>query len=512
MAITRRQFLKRTGLATAGTLFGPSLFGDPFVRRAMASTIGTRYLIAFFLDGGNDGFNTVVPVANGTLGGTLRDAYEDARGTGGGGLRLTPAQLGLSGIGSDFQTNTPLAFHPGLRGFQGFGSITAGNGGLKALYDDGDVAVVQGCGYPDYSLSHEESRVIWQTANPQGIPAILGKGWQARALNAGGYAGSDIPGVAIAQSVSLDLAGSNTSVLAIGSLSDFTFPYDDEFPDDVTAKAAAFKGLYDLAMAPADLQDLLRYIGSSGDATRRAAASYPGLDELYLGDDDRKVFDELYGGIGRSTARDLREIAKIIYGVENGIDDVDAHFFELSNGGYDTHADQGGADQDGQHFQLHAEVGAALKVFRDDLRDMGQVLHGDPDSIWGRTTILVWSEFSRRIQQNDNGTDHGSQGPLFVIGGKVRGGVYGNHPNANEAACDDEGNTVYHHTGDQHDSTDFRDVYGTVLKHWVNVPAATVAAILPTDTVPPDGVPEEYWTTANFDLVRPSDGQSLFEP
>ena len=61
MAITRRQFIKRTGLATAGTLLGPSLFSNPFVRQAMADTIGHRYLVVLFLDGGNDGLNTVIP-------------------------------------------------------------------------------------------------------------------------------------------------------------------------------------------------------------------------------------------------------------------------------------------------------------------------------------------------------------------------------------------------------------------------------------------------------------------
>jgi uncharacterized protein (DUF1501 family) len=143
---------------------------------------------------------------------------------------------------------------------------------------------------------------------------------------------------------------------------------------------------------------------------------------------------------------------------------------------------------------------------------MGQVLHGNANAIWDRTTVLVWSEFSRRVPQNDNGTDHGSQGPMFVIGGKVNGGVYGNHPNINDAALDDEGNTRYHHTGDDHDSTDFRDVYGAVLKHWVNVPAPTVATLLPTDTVPGGGDPTRYWTTADFDMTRPSDGQPLIAP
>ena len=60
-----------------------------------------------------------------------------------------------------------------------------------------------------------------------------------------------------------------------------------------------------------------------------------------------------------------------------------------------------------------------------------------------KVCVVVWSEFSRRIPQNDNGTDHGSQGPMFVIGGGVTGGVYGNHPNIDAAALDDDGNTVY---------------------------------------------------------------------
>jgi uncharacterized protein (DUF1501 family) len=509
MAITRRQFLKRSTLATAGTLAGPSLFANPFLRQAMATTIGNRYLIVLFLDGGNDGLNTVVPVANGTTG-TLRTAYANARGTGGGGLQLAPGDLAATAIAPDWATGTPLALHPGFRGFQGFDGITAGDGGLKALYDAGDVAVIQGCGYPRYSLSHEDSRTIWQTANPLGVPSLLGKGWVARTLAAGGYGGSDIPAVAIESRVPPDFVGSPTSVLAINSLRGFSFPYDDAYPGDEGAKRTAFLQLYGEALPPGEPQPALQYIGTTGIATLTSAESYPPLHGDYVS--DRTSFNNLYGAVGRSTSRDFREVAKIIYGVERGVPNVAARFFELSNGGYDTHSDQGAAAPAGQHYQLHAEVAAALKIFRDDLVNMGQVLHGDPGAIWNRTTIVVWSEFSRRIPQNDNGTDHGSQGPMFVIGGKVNGGVYGNHPNVNESAWDGEGNTVYHHTGDDHDSTDFRDVYGTVLKHWVNVPGATVATMLPTDTVPPGGNATRYWTTADFDLARPADGQPLFAP
>ena len=86
MAITRRQFITRSGLATAGALVGPSLFGSPWLQRAAAATIGDRYLIVLFLDGGNDGLNTIIPAPG--FGGILRPAYEVARKAGGGGLRV----------------------------------------------------------------------------------------------------------------------------------------------------------------------------------------------------------------------------------------------------------------------------------------------------------------------------------------------------------------------------------------------------------------------------------------
>jgi uncharacterized protein (DUF1501 family) len=107
----------------------------------------------------------------------------------------------------------------------------------------------------------------------------------------------------------------------------------------------------------------------------------------------------------------------------------------------------------------------------------------------------VYSEFSRRIEQNDNGTDHGSQGPMFVIGGKVNGGIYGNHPNIEPSAIDDDGNTVYSQApGPGFRSTDFRDVYGTILKHWLNRSEQPPAVRMMLATRP------NYWITCNFDM------------
>jgi len=468
MAITRRQFLKRTGVVAAGGLLGPGLMQNMWVRQALADTIGDRYFVVLFLDGGNDSLNTVIPATNGS--GTLRNAYEAARQTGNGGLRITPAQLSATLIGSDPSTGAQLGLHPGFIG-------------LKNLYDLGKVAVVQGCGYPEYSLSHEQSRSIWQTANPLGLGSLAGTGWVGRHLSSN-YTSTNIPGVTIADSVALELRQYTTSVLALRRLDEFGFPYDDFNGDDTDAKRDAFAALCSAASAGGQASQI--YIGDNATATLTSSESYPPLDGAYKS--DRGSWNQQYGDLDTSVARGFREIAKIIYGVNNGATNVNARFFQLSNGGYDTHSDQGDAATDGQQYALHREVGDALELFYQDCADMGVV---------DKVCVLVWSEFSRRIEQNDNGTDHGSQGAMYVIGGGVNGGVYGHHPNINEAALDDEGNTVYTQDANPYRSTDMRDVYGTILKHWLNMPPPT---ILSNVFQPDPGPAQFYWTVPNFDL------------
>jgi len=490
MAITRRQFIKRSGFVTAGTLLGPQLFTNVFMRQAYAALEdNNRYFVIIFLDGGNDGLNTVVPAGTATAG-SLRAAYNAARTN----INITEAELTNSLIDNDPGTDTQLGLHPGFNVPGDFFQNGTGAGGLKALYNANMVAVIQGCGYPEYSLSHDEARGIWRT----GVPLIgsAGTGWVGRYL-AANYGGNEIPAVNIDDSIVGEFRQSATSVLAIRDLDGFSFPFDQAHAEDigdpildVGKKAWAFRQLNLSAIAGGQPSSV--YIGNTGTATLDATNAYQNLSQIY--DTDRTAFRDLYDDIGRSTAHDLREIARIIYGVEQGVPNVNARFFQLSNGGYDTHSDQGGGESTGQHFSLHAEIGASLKVFFDDLADMSPGLEN-------RVTVMVWSEFSRRIPQNDNGTDHGSQGPMFVIGGSVNGGVYGKHPNIDESALDDEGNTEYTQSPGNHRSTDFRDVYGTILKHWVSLPDTTVQAFLPLDnTTDANNDPDHYWRSANFDL------------
>lgn len=480
MAISRRQFLKCSGTAAAGALLTPRLFGSSFVQDALAA-IDNRYFVVLYLDGGNDGLNTVIPT-----GGVLRPWYESARNAGAGGLRLGLADLANTAIGNDPNTGSSLALHPGFRASPTGG---AGDGGLHALYQQGKVAVIQGCGYPDYSLSHEDSRLIFQTADPS-LSLYGGNGWVGRHL-AQAYVGQvgAIPGVTIRNSVAADFRQSTTSVLAVRRLRDFRFPYDPDYDSQAEqdARDAAFGLLH--AQAQAGVDPGFRYIGSAGATTLDSANAYPALNSLYNNNATRAAFGRLYDngtppGVNRSTSRDLLEVAKMIWGTEQGM--IGSRFFWVENGGYDTHSDQGAGQTDGQHFGLHSEVGASLKVFYDDLASMG---------VADRVCVMVYSEFSRRVLQNDNGTDHGSQGPMFLIGGKVKGGVYGNHPRIDPAELDGEGNTRYRQAGSNlgFESTDFRDVYGTILNKWM---AVNPFSVLTVDS----GDPTRNWTAPNFNM------------
>jgi len=484
MAISRRQFLKRTGWTAAGGILAPGFFRNPLLGRALADVIGDRYLVSLYLDGGNDGLGTVIPAQNGGL---LRGYYEQVRNfAGAGAIGIDVADLEKPTGFNDPNTGEQLGFHPGLAA-------------IRQLYDQGMVAVVQGCGYPEASLSHDVSTTAWETGDPLG--ALAGSnGWAGRYL-ATQYTGTDIPGVAVASRVPGEYIQNATSILAIRRLSNFGFPFDNEYPGDKDAKKTAFDALFGAAAGSGT--DLVKFVGNSGVATKLATESYPVLhsDYLSLRSDFNDMYSALNNGNSFSTARDLREVAKVVFGVARGVPNVAARFFQVSNGGYDTHSDQGGADPAGRHYGLHREVAESVKLFFDDLADMavgaapGSGLENLPDKV----CVLIWSEFSRRVFQNDNGTDHGTQGPVFLIGGGVNGGIYGNHPNIDPAVVEtNDGNTIYsQNPGDGFRSTDIRDVYGTVMRHWMNLnDPVLLASLLPID----GGDPNEYWTVADFDL------------
>jgi uncharacterized protein (DUF1501 family) len=464
MGINRRNFLAGSGLLGAGLATMP-IFGNPFVRRALAN-IGNRYLVVVFLDGGNDGLNTITPIDNG--GGTLRQDYDAHRTT----LAIDPGDLLV--LGDDPLSGAALGLNPALSGF-------------AQLHAASRLALIQNCGYPDPNLSHEKSKQIWQTASPLGVNT--GDGWLGRGLDLHGYGSSEIPVVATGDRIPGEFAQRSTGVLTIREIEDFGFPADDELAGDESARREAFASLY--ASAATGGPDVLRYLGATGTAMLGATASYPPLHDAYAS--SRPGFLEAWNSLGGEVAPQLREIAKVIHGVNSGVPGVESRFFHATQFGFDSHASQGRAVAGGWHYDRMRDLGDALALFYDDLEDMGLA-----DDV----LVLVWSEFGRRVQQNANGTDHGTAAPLFLLGGAVNGGTYGPHANLAESALDWGGNPPYSQDpADPFRSRDFRDVYGTILKHWVGLDeAALLASVLPPDPAGLD--PNAYWTpgTHNFDL------------
>ncbi len=460
MPISRRQFLTRTGLASGGLLL-PSWLGNPFVQTAAAAAAG-KSVVVIHLDGGNDALNTVTPIDDGA--GTLRTDYEANRTN----LRL-PAG-GLLPIGADANTGAQLGLNPAL-------------GGLKWLFDDGRCAIVQGCGYPEPRLSHDGSNQAWRTGFPV-ASASSPNGWVGNTLVELGYVGTDIPAVNIGKKVAPSFRQAVTNVLAFESLDDFGFPYDLDHPGDDAAKRACFAAQAAEAEAAAQAQQ--GYAGATSTSALLATESFV---QSYA--DDRGAWVALYDIVGSPAAHDLREVAKVMYGVSLGVPGMDARYFQVSVSGFDTHSNQGTGDPGERHYELLRGFNEALQLFYLDCNDMG---------ILDDTLIVVWSEFGRRVKENGNGTDHGSLGPVFILGGNVVGGLYGNHPDIAPGSLDVHGNQSYSQNPlNPYRSTDFRDVYGTVLEQWLCIPEATILSqILPPESLAYD--PNEYWVDGNHDF------------
>jgi uncharacterized protein (DUF1501 family) len=126
------------------------------------------------------------------------------------------------------------------------------------------------------------------------------------------------------------------------------------------------------------------------------------------------------------------------------------HLFHVTIGGFDTHANQAG-----QHAQILKDLSNSVGAFFQDMKNRG---------LADNVMAVTFSEFGRRVKENGSaGTDHGAASPMFVVGGKVKGGLYGAYPSLDSL---DDGNLHY--------NVDFRRVYATVLEKWLGADSAAV--------------------------------------
>ena len=347
-----------------------------------------RILVVVELSGGNDGLNTVVPYRN--------DEY----------YRVRPT-LGIPKSEAIAITDE-AGFHPSLVGFE-------------RLYKDGLMAVVEGCGYPNPSLSHFSSMGFWHTGVPNAGEAL---GWVGRFADTHTPKGTPNAIINIGSSQSLAVRGEVHSPLVFDNPSQLRREGSEE-------EKAALKGFSRERETANPALDFLRSTAKnaaySGALVRNAWAFYHTPVDY---------------GIGAGLATDLRKVAALIAA------DLPTRIYYVSYRGnaFDTHVHQ--ADL---HSRLLMYTADAVHGFMQDLQRIGR---------GNDVAVMMFTEFGRRVEENaGRGTDHGTAGPMFVVGKDVQGGFHGNTPSLADL---DDGNLKM--------TTDFRRVYATMIAEWMGYP------------------------------------------
>ena len=414
---TRRRFLRTSLLGAAASWTLPVFLEKTFFALdAMAADALTQVttgrdgtiLVVLQMAGGNDGLNMVVPFAD--------DAYHRAR-----------PQLALP-ADKILPLNSYAGLNPRLTG-------------LKSLFDEGHLAVIQGVGYPNPNRSHFRSTEIWQTASD--AERVEREGWLGRYFD-NCCAGSDpTVGVAIGNEMPQAFTARTPTGVVFSRPEQFRFQSSEEesffrqLNEPADGTLAAPEGGSIGAIAGGTSSDL-----SAADFLQRTA-----LDAQLSSDKILEIARKSKPAVAYPAgplANNLSLIARMIGG------GLTTRVYYASQGGFDTHAGQANA-----HNRLMTELNDALAAFVADLRQQGN---------FERVLLITFSEFGRRVQENANGgTDHGAAAPMFALGGKVKPGLFGKYPSLTDLD-----------NGDLKFNTDFRSVYGSILENWLCVPSASV--------------------------------------
>lgn len=356
-------------------------------------------LVVIQLSGGNDAMNTVVPYTNGI--------YHDSRKA----IHLSEDQV--------IDLNGTLGLSNSL-------------GPMKSIWDAGNMAIIQGIGYPKPNRSHFRSMDIWHTAESD---HIADSGWLGRTIRELNPDGKNvITGINFGRGLPRALHAKGVPVASVGNLA--TYGLMPDIADQMTRDLAVdvFARMY----GPDDTRDaVLQQISDTGMGA-------------YLGADILRAAPEAYSStIEYQTdipiAQSLRDISQVM------LADLGTRVFYTQHGGYDTHA-----GELENHAKLWNDLSTAISDF---LADLDEHDRGD-DAV-----VMIFSEFGRRIKDNGSGTDHGSGGVAFILGNSVKGGLYGEYPSL------DPGEQV---EGDMCFNNDFRGTYATLLDQWMGIDPYTI--------------------------------------
>ena len=400
MKVTRRQFVKGGVAAFTVTFAAPEFLSD--LARAQGAHV--RNLVVLYMSGGNDSLSMLAPYND--------PFYTSRRPT----LAIPAGQI--LQIGTD-SSKVALGLHPRLTG-------------LKQIFDQGRLALIQRTGYENQSRSHFTGNDIWSTADPNNAQGL---GWVGRYLDSLPSPVDPLVGWNTTGSLPHVLQA-HTAVPAIASPSGYSF----SSPNGGTEAAAERNTALRIAShVPVDRPELAFVYGSS-------QAALATLDRVAT-----------VASYRPSPAYPTSGFAQALQAVAGAMTkSIGTRVFYVTTGGFDTHSAQNVNTVGGAYYNLMATMNDGLLAFYNDLKAQG---------LLDDTLVLSFSEFGRRISENGSqGTDHGSASVMMAMGGKVKGGIYGTAPDLN---TDPKNPTLENSAGDVKFETDFRSVYAQVADGWL---------------------------------------------
>ena len=362
----------------------------------MASTQKDPVLVVLELTGANDYLNTIVPYSN--------PLYWDNRPK----VHVPEEQL--------LPIDDQLAFR-------------ADSEPLKEFYDQGKLAVIHGIGFENSPRSHFRAMDIWHTCEPESIGI---NGWLAKIIRDLDPAGENVlKGVNLGQGLPRAMAMTGVPVTSVNHLPSYGVLSSNP---GITSEQDRIQMLETFARMYAPTigtGPTMEYLGQAGRDALRGA-------------DIIRVAPENYSSnveyANNSIAGRFRDVAQV------HLAGLGTQVFYTSHGPFDTHY-----DQLGPHEKLWSEISVAIRDFFDDLRE-----HDAADEV----VVMMFSEFGRRVRDNGTGTDHGAAGVAFVIGDRVKGGMYGTYPSLKPGDLTQ---------GDLEPNYDFRGFYSTLAEKWLGL-------------------------------------------
>ncbi|MBM3933586.1 MAG: DUF1501 domain-containing protein [SAR202 cluster bacterium] len=293
---------------------------------------------------------------------------------------------------------------------------------LKQFWDSGKMAIVQGIGYPGGSRSHFRSMYIWHTCEPvkistEGWLGIVTKMLDPKKENV-------LTSVNFGRGLPQALVSKGVPVTSVGDLDNYGLMTGLTVEEQRMEALDRFKEMYAPAMGTGPVMD---YLSETGNSVLQGAEIIKKAPEMYKSKVEYA---------GNEIARGLRDVARV------HLADLGTRIFYVNHGGYDTHSNQAP-----MHQILLSDLTRAISDFFRDLRD-----HDAADNV----TMLVFTEFGRRVADNGSGTDHGAGGGAFIIGDNVKGGFYAEYPSLKQPDLAD-GEDLKH-------TYDYRGMYASILE------------------------------------------------